>query len=91
MLFFHGTSIEKIKAEGILYGRRYVLNNDGSIKKEVDRCTYLTPDLEEAKHYGEVVLQVEYDPYSSKHNNYNPDSWQMRVYEPITIDKIRKL
>ena len=51
MIFYHGTSKEnweQIKKEGILFGRRYVLNNDGTINREVDRCTYLAVEKEEA-------------------------------------------
>ena len=94
MKFYHGTSKENweaIQKEGILYGRRYVLNNDGSINHEVDRCTYLAVDKEEAKCYGEIVLEVEYDPFQSKHNNYIEGCWQVRVYEPISLNQIKKL
>ncbi len=94
MKFYHGTSKENweaIQKEGILYGRRYVLNNDGSINHEVDRCTYLAVDKEEAECYGEIVLEVEYDPFQSKHNNYKEGCWQVRVYEPISLNQIKKL
>ena len=94
MVFYHGTSEDNwriIQQDGVLYGRRFVLNNDGSIKKEVDRCTYLAVDKEEAEHYGDVVLRVEYDPLASKHNNYVEDCWQVRVYEPIPITQITRL
>lgn len=94
MIFYHGTSQENWKAiqqEGFLYGRRYIIDNNGNIIKEVDRCTYLATDLEEAKYYGEVVLQVEYDPKSSKHNNYVDGCWQLRVYEPIPLSQIKLL
>lgn len=66
MIFYHGTSQDnwkEIQKEGILYGRRYVLNNDRTIHHEVSRCTYLAVDLEEAKQYGDIILQVEYDPF----------------------------
>ena len=94
MIFYHGTSQESwktIQQEGFLYGRRYIIDNNGKIIKEVSRCTYLATDLEEAKHYGEVVLQVEYDPKSSKHNNYIDGCWQLRVYEPIPLSQIKPL
>lgn len=102
MIWYHGTSKDnwnKIQKEGILWGRRFVTDNDGNIIKEVSRCTYLTPDLEEAKQYGNVILKVEYNPFDAKGrikkdkrkplNNYVPDCWQMRVYEPISIDSIK--
>lgn len=86
MKFYHGTSKENweaIKQEGILFGRLLVNN------KEVSRCTYLAVDLEEAKCYGEVVLEVEYNPYKHKNmNNYIEDCWQLRVYEPIPLSDI---
>lgn len=95
MTFYHGTTEKywtEIQKEGILYGRRYVTNNNGSIVKEVERCTYLATTIDEAKCYGSVILEVEYDPY--KHptkNNYVPDCWQVRVYEPISITNIKKV
>jgi len=95
MTFYHGTSEEhwgEIQKEGFLYGRRFVLNNDGTIHHEVNRCTYLAVDKEEAKHYGDVVLKVEYNPFKTpKRNNYIDDCWQVRVYEPIPISNIQKL
>ena len=93
MTFFHGTSEDNwklIQEEGMLFGRRYILNDDGSICREVDRCTYLATDIEEARHYGDIILQVEYDPHEHpKKNNYIDDCWQVRVYEPIPIENIR--
>lgn len=94
MIFYHGTSKEnweQIKQEGVLWGKRCVVDKNGKVLKEFnpDRCTYLTPDKEEAEQYGDVVLQVEYDPYTSTHNNYNERSWQMRVYEPIALSNIK--
>lgn len=87
MKFYHGTSRENweaIQQEGILFGRLLVNN------KEVSRCTYLAVDLAEAKCYGEVVLEVEYDPYKHKKmNNYIEDCWQLRVYEPIPLTDIK--
>ncbi len=84
MIWYHGTSKdcwEKIQAEGVLFGVRGF---------SADRCTYLADDIQEAKCYGEIVLQVDYDPFiNSKNNNYIDGCWQMRVYEPITIDKIK--
>ena len=89
MIFYHGTNEEtwqEIQKEGILFGRRFWGN------KEVDRCTYLAVDIEEAKCYGDVVLEVEYDPYKHKKlNNYIEDCWQLRVYEPILITNIKRI
>lgn len=94
MIFYHGTSKENwnaIQKEGILYGRRFVTDDNGNIIKEVDRCTYLATDLEEAKCYGDVILQVKYNPLNSKHNNYKEGCWQVRVYEPIPLSNIRRI
>ena len=92
MIFYHGTSKdswEMIQQEGVLYGRRYVIDGNGTPIKEVSRCTYLAVELNEAKRYGEVVLQVEYDPFRhKKKNNYIDGCWQVRVYEPIPLTKI---
>ena len=85
MLFYHGTTKEnyqKILKEGILWG----------VRNYYSRCTYLTKDLLEAKTYGEIILEVEYDPaINEKYNNYCQDCWQFRVYEPISIENIRIL
>jgi hypothetical protein len=84
MIWYHGTSKEcwkKIQAEGVLFGVRGF---------GADRCTYLSTNIQEAQCYGEIVLQVDYDPFiNSKDNNYVDGCWQIRVYEPITIDKIK--
>lgn len=43
-----------------------------------------------AKHYGDVLLSVKYDPMKNKKkNNYVEGCWQVRVYEPIPIDNIK--
>ena len=69
-----------------------LVDNNGNIIKEVNRCTYLATDLEEAKCYGDVILQVEYDPFKhKKKNNYIDGCWQVRVYEPIPISKIQEI
>jgi len=89
MIFYHGTSGEnfnKIILEGILFGERKIKGYNPS------RCTYLTSIKEEAEKYGEVVLEVNYNPFINKqHNNYCKGCWQFRVYEPIKINNIKKL
>jgi len=95
MTFYHGTSKEnweKIQQEGFLYGRRHVTDENGTPIKEVSRCTYLATELNEAKCYGEMVLQVEYNPYKNReNNNYIEGCWQVRVYEPIPLSQIQLL
>lgn len=86
MKFYHGTSEDnwnKIQEEGVLFGVREFAKS---------RATYLTTDINEAKQYGEVLLQVDYDP--SEHpdmNNYFDGCWQCRVYEPIALISITEL
>ena len=91
MIFYHGTSKDNwdnIQKEGILFGKRI----SPITGKEVSRCTYLAVDKEEAACYGDVVLQVEYDPTKHpKMNNYIDGCWQVRVYEPISIDNIKRV
>lgn len=86
MIFYHGTTDEnwkRIQEEGVLFGVREFAKS---------RATYLTNDIDEAKQYGEILLQVEYDPLDhSEMNNYTEDCWQCRVYEPIPIDVVKKL
>ena len=95
MIFYHGTSKDNwknIQGEGFLFGRRCIVDNNNNIIKEVDRCTYLATELEEAKCYGDVILQIEYDPFKHKEkNNYIEGCWQVRVYEPISISKIQEV
>ena len=105
MTWYHGTSSKHLKEiikEGVLFGRRYVTDSSGNIIKEVSRCTYLATDLEEAKCYGNIILKVEYDPFDKKGNikkdkrrkplnNYVEDCWQIRVYEPISLNNIKIL
>ena len=90
MVFYHGTSENKYKEimeEGVLYGKRGTFNG-----REIDRCTYLAVDKEEAECYGDVLLEVEYDPFKNKKkNNYIEDCWQIRVYEPIAIANIKRI
>ena len=85
MKFYHWTTKknrEKIKSEWVL---RWV-------RDAPSRCTYLAVDKEEAKQYGEIVLEVEYEPSKhSKENNYYEWCWQVRVYEPIPIENIKEL
>ena len=84
--FYHGTSEQTwsdIQIEGVLFGKRPYAKS---------RCTYLTPDIEEAKRYGDVVLRVLYDPAEHPDmNNYVEGCWQFRVNEQVSITKKFKL
>jgi len=80
LVWYHGTTndaLKKIQQEGVLFG----------VRNTPSRCTYLAADLSTAKQYGDVILQVNYNP-SGGDNNYCDDCWQMRVYEPIPIKNI---
>ena len=80
LVWYHGTTDEvlnKIKQEGVLFG----------VRNTPSRCTYLASELSTAKEYGDVILQVNYNPAEGD-NNYCDDCWQMRVYEPIPIKNI---
>ena len=85
MKFYHWTTKEKrekIKAEWKL---RWVRNAPS-------RCTYLAVDKNEAEQYGEILLEVEYNPNEHRReNNYEEWCWQVRVYEPIPLENIRLL
>lgn len=92
MTFYHGTDEERweaIQKEGVLWGRRYIRNDDGTVK-ELSRCTYLATTKLEAMCHGTVVLQVEYDPVGGD-NNYCKGCWQTRVYEPIPLSNVTKI
>lgn len=96
MTFYHGTdedSWNEIVNEGVLWGKRYVLDKYGNLSKgsQPDRCTYLTNEKKIAKIYGKVILEVEYEPSKSTNNNYDASSWQMRVYEPIPLSNVKRI
>lgn len=93
---------QAIQKEGMLFGRRFIVDNNGKPIQEVSRCTYLATDLEEARQYGNVILEVEYNPFNKRGfikrdkrgiplNNYVEDCWQLRVYEPIPFDDIKRI
>jgi hypothetical protein len=80
LVWYHGTTndaLKKILQEGVLFG----------VRNTPSRCTYLAAELSNAKQYGDIILQVKYNP-SGGDNNYCDDCWQMRVYEPIPIKNI---
>ena len=104
MKFYHGTSEESwtsIQNEGVLFGRRFEIDSEGRVTKELSRCTYLALSEEDARKFGSVVLEVEYNPFDldgsirtdsyGSLNNYSENSWQLRVYEPIRLKNVRRL
>lgn len=79
-IYYHGTSKEnwkRIQEEGILYG----------VRDAPSRCTYLTPMKDEARRYGDVLLEVKYKP-NGIDDNYYDGCWQFRVYTPILLKDI---
>lgn len=95
MIFYHGTNQgawEKIQKEGVLFGKRAVFDKEFKRLYNISPCTYLTPDVEEAKCYGDILLEVEYDPFKNPvENNYVEGCWQFRVYEPIPIKDVKQI
>ena len=90
MKFYHGTNKEKWE---IAKKRGYLLHDRATEEyPNMSPCTYLAVAKEEAMQYGEVLLEVEYDPkINPEKNNYYPEGWQVRVYEPIPIASIKIL
>ena len=89
MKFYHWTTKEnreKIKSEWVL---RWV-RNEPRVKHKMSRCTYLAVDKKEAEQYGDIVLEVEYEPKQWQ-DNYCEWCWQVRVYEKIPIENVREL
>lgn len=83
MKFYHGTSLSvwrKIQEEGVLWGKR----------NTPSRCTYLALNYDDAKKFGEVVLEVDYEPKTLV-DNYVDGCWQVRVYDPLPINQINRL
>lgn len=84
MKFYHGTSYEtweKIQEEGILYGKS---------DKNDFRSTHLSFNPEMAECFGDVVLEVEYDPTVNPYKNtYSySDGFAIRVEEAIPLENI---
>ena len=94
MKFYHGTSEEnwkRIQENGELFGYSRVVSNDHKTVLSEFRVTYLATKIEDARLYGDVVLEVEYMPNKKDNNYYDEDCWQIRVYVPISINNIKRL
>lgn len=89
MTWYHGTSQvfwQEIQAEGVLWGRKN--------QKGMSRCTWLATKPKYSERWGDIILEIEYDPVRRHDrkgplNNYDPDSWQIIVYEPIELSAIK--
>ena len=82
--WYHATTPDRwaeIQREGVLWGKR----------KAPSRCTYLAAKVENALHYGEIILEVHFNPEEHKPNNFHPDCWQCRFYCPIELKLIRQI
>lgn len=91
MIFYHGTKNEiwgRIKKEGVLWGVHSY------------RYTYLSPYKEVAEVYGDILLEVEYNPVGIDGNGidnygFNPppgeSCWQFSVFIPIHISKVKQI
>ena len=109
MKFYHGTSKEnwnKILNEGILWGYNIHKNSDGTEYMGY-RYTYLTPCIEIADKFGNVVLEVEYNPvgvngqgvdnYCFEHEIPEEERkngaicWQFSVFIPIDLKNVKRL
>jgi len=99
-VYYHGTTKEnwnKIQKEGVLWGYNVYKNPDGTSYKSY-RYAYLTPYKEVAEKYGDVLLEVEYEPVGVDGrgiDNYGFDPpegqtcWQFSVFVPIPLNKIK--
>ena len=63
MIFYHGTNdygLRETITQGYLLHKR--ANKDFP---NMSPCTYLAIDIEEASRYGNIILEVQYDPYQN--------------------------
>lgn len=108
-IFYHGTSQKnwkKIKKEGVLWGYNTHVDPNGK-KYRGYRYTYLTPDIDIAKEYGEILLEVNYKPVGvngQQIDNYCFDyeipkkdrkqgayCWQFSVFVPIELKQVNQI
>lgn len=74
---------QKTQAQGyLLHGRATPEHSN------ISPCVYLATELEEAKHYGPVVVEVEYLPGGGC-DNYVEGCWQFRVYVRISLTAVK--
>jgi RNA:NAD 2'-phosphotransferase (TPT1/KptA family) len=84
---YHGTTEETwalIQEEGVLLGRR-----SPEVLKEspnASRMTYLAAEAQEAAMYGDVILEID-----AGVPLIEPGFWQVRIYEPIPLQFVRRL
>lgn len=85
-IWYHGTTREaweQIVKDGFLWGKP---------KNSNRRFTYLAREKEEANLYGEVTIQVNYNPEDDlENNNYTPECLDMKVSSQISISRLKKI
>jgi hypothetical protein len=88
MKFYHGTDKE---GHEFTQKQGYLLYPRATKEfPNISPCVYLAVDLEEAQQYGDHIYEVEYNPtINPAKNNYNSESWQVRVYEPIPLNQVK--
>lgn len=86
MKYYHGITLKayiQMLEDECLFGRT---------STNICGCIYLTVDEKKAEEYGEIILEVEYDPsLNEKQNDYWDKRCQLRVYESIPIENIKTL
>ena len=87
---------EKMHEEGQIASRARTIkefNPEAPLFRHLSRCTYLATEMENASGWvkvEDVLLEVEYDPnLEGTTNNYCEGCWQLRVYDPIPLDKVK--
>ena len=103
LLCYHGTKDDlwkQIQNEGVLWGRHWYKG------KEIYRYTYLSPYIDVAEKYGDVLLEIRYTPkgvgfrhdvYGAYDNfGFNPPSqdetcWQFSVFVPIPLRDVTRI
>ncbi len=96
MRFYHGTSKatwQQIQLEGVLWGIHYT-----HPEHTLRRYTYLSPHIEVAQAYGDIVLEVDYSPTGKNGiDNYGfspppgQTCWQFSVFNPIPLIRVRRI
>jgi hypothetical protein len=83
MIFYHGTTEQKwkqIQKDGYLLG-----------VTENGRFTFLTPEIEVAKEYGDVILKTDYDIINNCKYVEKLAWYQYIIHQPININQIERV
>lgn len=90
MIFYHACRKEPW---GKAIEKNYLLHDRSTPSyPNVSPCTYLAITRENAFYSiskPDILLLIDYDPSTNpQQNNYAEDCWQLRVYEPIPLNKV---